>query len=293
MFCELCGKKFGVDAKFCGGCGALRESQGQNLNALPDEESEGDATTGTPFDTKVQILADLWLAVGDEPEWQDFVSSNSLGLSLAFMLAWGPVSTDSTTDTPGEQLVLETFEALLQDGDISEDSGFEDILGVLSVSSAWSGDQMAADFVQSLAKRTFAMMSSDPKFPSNGNATPGYIQGIEAATKRNTPLDKRIEILADYWITYQDEEEEFLEFHCVGLALAYMLANDYLDTEAVTGSPAQELLDQAFELLLKHWGFFEDRGFQHVDEIVGAEELDPNFIKRLMEQARKLKNNGN
>jgi len=293
MFCEQCGKKFGVDAKFCGGCGAVRETGSQSPAEVRAEQDESLETSGTSFDIKVQILADLWLACGDDPEWQDFTSTHSLSLPLAFMLAWGPVPTESIVDAPGEELIEETFEALLLDGDISEDTGFEDIIDVFNQSDAWTGDDVAVQFVKSLATRTLAMTSSSPPLPRRGSSTPANTEGNGAAGKRKTPLATRVEILADYWITYQDEEEEFLEFHCVGLPLAYMLANDYLDTESVADPSTQELIDQTFDLLLKHWGFPEDTGFQHVDEIQGVGvEMGPDFIKYITAEALKLKNNG-
>jgi hypothetical protein len=127
MFCEQCGTKFGVDAKFCGGCGAPRKSVDQNPSETVAEQSKGEAKSVTPFDTKVKILAALWVTFGEEPDWQDFISQEDLGLPLAFMIANAWVDKKAVLGKSGEDLIHETFENLLTGLDIEVDTGFENL----------------------------------------------------------------------------------------------------------------------------------------------------------------------
>ncbi len=114
-----------------------------------------------------------------------------------------------------------------------------------------------------------------------------------------TPFGTRVEILADFWNNCREDEEvgelheddrEFIEFHNLGLPLAFMLANDFLDMEAVTESPASNLIDETFDLLLMHWNQPKDIGFQNLDEITGA-KVDLDFGKKIAEAALNLKKN--
>ena len=104
---------------------------------------------------------------------------------------------------------------------------------------------------------------------------------------KKTSFDNRVAILADYWYTYQDdaEEKEFFEFHDLGLPLAYMLDYGFIDKGYVENSPAEELINETFELLLKHWGKPEDIGYDDLDEIVGAQETP---LENGEELARKI-----
>jgi hypothetical protein len=81
----------------------------------------------TPFSNRCEILGDLWVAYKGDPEFEDFISYNDLGLPLAYVLANEIVK---STDL-AEKFVDETFDLLLAGLEI-EDTGFEtldDLLG--------------------------------------------------------------------------------------------------------------------------------------------------------------------
>jgi hypothetical protein len=76
----------------------------------------------TPFDTKCNILSELWIEYRTEDQFKDFVDYNDLGLPLAFAVSEGLV-------VPNENaiaMINETFVILLATLEI-EDSGFESL----------------------------------------------------------------------------------------------------------------------------------------------------------------------
>lgn len=74
----------------------------------------------TPFSSKVDILADLWLNYRNDEEFQDFLEYNDLGLPLAYAISNGIVA---STDV-AQGFIDETFSLLLAGLDV-EDTGFE------------------------------------------------------------------------------------------------------------------------------------------------------------------------
>jgi hypothetical protein len=83
----------------------------------------------TPFETKTQILADLWMDYRGDEEFSDFLEYNDLGLPLAYAISSGIVNSSPLA----QQYIEETFELLLAAVKIEEDTGFEaleDILGL-------------------------------------------------------------------------------------------------------------------------------------------------------------------
>jgi hypothetical protein len=79
--------------------------------------------TGTPFETRCNILADLWLSYRDEVDFKDFIQYNDVGLPAAFIVS-------EELATPNDRLKLminETFGLLLAAMDLEEDTGFESI----------------------------------------------------------------------------------------------------------------------------------------------------------------------
>ena len=83
----------------------------------------------TPYSTKAEILADLWMNYRNDEEFEDFIEYNDLGLPLAYA-----ISTDVVKSTDlAEKFIEETFSLLLAGLEI-EDTGFEsmdDLLGSL------------------------------------------------------------------------------------------------------------------------------------------------------------------
>lgn len=83
----------------------------------------------TSFETRCEILSDLWTKYRDQGDLEDFISYNDLGLPLAFAVDEELVKANKV----GEILINETFDLLMQALGI-DDSGFdsiEDILGAV------------------------------------------------------------------------------------------------------------------------------------------------------------------
>lgn len=84
--------------------------------------------TKTKFKAKCEILGDLWVAYKGDPEFEDFIHYNDLGLPLAYAISTGIVEKTVKAKT----FVNETFELLLDSLGL-EDEGYEildEILGV-------------------------------------------------------------------------------------------------------------------------------------------------------------------
>jgi hypothetical protein len=63
----------------------------------------------TPFEIRCEILGDVWLDYKGNPEFEEFVSYNDLGLPLAF-----GISTQIVTATPKAELFInESFDMFL------------------------------------------------------------------------------------------------------------------------------------------------------------------------------------
>lgn len=84
-------------------------------------------STNTSFEKRCQILSDLWIQYGDEPELSDFVSYNDLGLALAFAISEDIVK----STTVAESYVNESFDLLLESMKL-DDTGFEGLDQVFS-----------------------------------------------------------------------------------------------------------------------------------------------------------------
>lgn len=77
----------------------------------------------TPFETRCDILSDLWIEYKEEPQFRDFVSYNDLGLPLAFLVSEDLV----TPNDKAIMMVNETFVLLLRSLEIEEDAGFDSL----------------------------------------------------------------------------------------------------------------------------------------------------------------------
>lgn len=76
----------------------------------------------TPFETKCDILADLWLNLRYDEEFTDFIAYNDLGLPLAYAFSEGLVE---PTDI-SKPFVEEAFAGLLAALNI-DDAGFDNL----------------------------------------------------------------------------------------------------------------------------------------------------------------------
>lgn len=75
--------------------------------------------TETTFQNKCDILSELWINYKTDPNFEDFISYNDLGLPLAYAIANGIVSA-----TPmSEKFINETFLLLLNSLEV-EDNGY-------------------------------------------------------------------------------------------------------------------------------------------------------------------------
>lgn len=84
-------------------------------------------TNETPFSTKAEILADLWLNYRQDDEFADFIEYNDIGLPLAYLIHNEIVK---TTDV-AQKFVEETFELLLAGLEIPDD-GYEHLDDLLA-----------------------------------------------------------------------------------------------------------------------------------------------------------------
>lgn len=84
-------------------------------------------TQNTPFSTKCEILADLWMQYRNDENFTDFIQYNDLGLPIAYAIHAEIVEAKS----PAIDFINETFDLLLSALDV-EDTGFDtldDLLG--------------------------------------------------------------------------------------------------------------------------------------------------------------------
>lgn len=82
----------------------------------------------TPFNTRANILAELWIDFKTEEEFADFIEYNDMGLPLAYFISNEVVK----PTVMAERFVNETFDLLLAALDITEDTGFESLDDLLT-----------------------------------------------------------------------------------------------------------------------------------------------------------------
>lgn len=80
----------------------------------------------TPFETRVSILAELWLDYRQDEEFKDFIEYNDMGLPMAYFIQEHMVDPKPMAI----QFVNETFELLLAGLEV-EDTGFESLTDLL------------------------------------------------------------------------------------------------------------------------------------------------------------------
>lgn len=86
----------------------------------------------TPYETKVSILAELWLNYRNDEEFQDFIEYNDLGLPLAYAIHENIVKTSNIAQT----FIEETFALLLAGLDLPESDSYETLDDLLSLPRA-------------------------------------------------------------------------------------------------------------------------------------------------------------
>jgi hypothetical protein len=86
--------------------------------------------TTTPFSDKCQILGDLWLRYRSEPEFEDFLEYNDLGLPIAYAIANGIVKSTEMA----EKFVNESFDLLIASLKL-EDTGWDNLDELLSMAN--------------------------------------------------------------------------------------------------------------------------------------------------------------
>jgi hypothetical protein len=84
--------------------------------------------TTTPFSNKCQILGELWLRYRDEPEFEDFLEYNDLGLPIAYAIANNIVKSTEMA----EKFVDESFDLLLASLQV-EDEDWDNLDELLSL----------------------------------------------------------------------------------------------------------------------------------------------------------------
>lgn len=80
------------------------------------------SNTTTAFSDKCNILSDLWLNFKDDPEFEDFIEYNDIGLSLAFCITHDIVAPTETATG----YINESFDLLLE-AIGTEDTGYTNL----------------------------------------------------------------------------------------------------------------------------------------------------------------------
>jgi hypothetical protein len=88
--------------------------------------------TTTPFSNKCEILGELWLKYRSEPEFEDFIDYNDLGLPVAYAIANDIVK---STDL-AKSFVEETFDLLITSLKV-EDTGWDNLDELLSMAKGF------------------------------------------------------------------------------------------------------------------------------------------------------------
>jgi len=84
-----------------------------------------------------------------------------------------------------------------------------------------------------------------------------------------TTFSKKVEILADLWITYSNDETfaDFFEYNDLGLPLAYALDNEIV----VANENTNKFIEETFALLLSGLEQ-EDTGFDSLNALLDLPE---------------------
>ena len=90
----------------------------------------------------------------------------------------------------------------------------------------------------------------------------------------STLFSNKCGILAELWSDYRDEEQfqDFVQYADLGLPLAFCHASEIISIE--TDSPAQEVVEEAWNVFVYGLGFEQDEGFESLDEILNKASLN-------------------
>lgn len=87
-----------------------------------------------------------------------------------------------------------------------------------------------------------------------------------------TPTNTKVDILADLWLNYRQDEEfaDFIEYNDIGLPLAYAISNGIVEITPT----AEGFINETFQLLLAGLGVGlddEDVTYESLDDLLGLE----------------------
>jgi hypothetical protein len=85
----------------------------------------------TTYENKVAILAELWMDYRNDPEFEDFIEYNDLGLPIAYAIENEIVLATEESTT----FVNETFELLLTTLSVDQDIEYENLEHLLDESN--------------------------------------------------------------------------------------------------------------------------------------------------------------
>jgi hypothetical protein len=87
--------------------------------------------TTTTIENKEYILSELWMNYKTDPNFEEFISYNDLGLPLAYIMSTGIAKRTDASN----RFVNETFDLLLGSLEV-EDTGFESLDDIFLSSNA-------------------------------------------------------------------------------------------------------------------------------------------------------------
>lgn len=82
----------------------------------------------TTFESKCAILAELWMDYRDDPQFEDFIQYNDLGLPLGYAVYTTMVEPKDIAI----RMINESFDVLLAGLGIDEDTGFDTLEDILN-----------------------------------------------------------------------------------------------------------------------------------------------------------------
>lgn len=89
----------------------------------------------------------------------------------------------------------------------------------------------------------------------------------------NTPYSRKCFILGDFWLNYKDEEdfEDFVAYNDIGLPLAFMIAEDIVESSTV----GEVYVNEAWELLCAAMQIDSKQSYDSLEDMfieAGAQE---------------------